>query len=75
MAMNGAIAAVVAMITDGAEVIAVITMVGRAVAIAAGAKNPQREAAAVGGFIVYDQGRFQIRSCVTASYRQLPTCR
>jgi hypothetical protein len=38
-AMDGAIAAAVAIITDGAEVIAVITMAGRAVATAAGAKS------------------------------------
>jgi hypothetical protein len=60
--MDGAIAAVVAIITDGAEVIAVITMAGRAVAIAAGAKTNNDEAASVGGFIVHDQRRLQQRA-------------
>jgi hypothetical protein len=37
--MDGAIAAAAVIITDGAEVIAVITMDGRAVAIAAGTET------------------------------------
>jgi hypothetical protein len=39
VATDGAIAAVVAIITDGAATIAVITTVGHAVAIATGAKT------------------------------------
>jgi hypothetical protein len=46
--MGGAIAVVVVIIMDGVEAIAVITMVGRAVATAAGAKTQTKEVASVG---------------------------
>jgi hypothetical protein len=62
VAMDGAIAVVVAIITDGAEVIAVITMAGRAVAIAAGAKTNNGKPPQLAASSFYGQRPYQQRS-------------